>query len=418
MRNKGRMLGAMVAALAVAGFAVSAAAGAHQADPGITKTSIKIGGTFPLTGVASAYKTIPLAEKAYFDYVNAKGGVNGRKINFEILDDSYSPAKTVPLVQQLVEQDKVFAIVGSLGTAPGLATWQYTNAHKVPQVFLASGDSYWGFCQVLSCAGGKKPYTMGWQPDYPAEGRMYGKYIAKNTPNAKIGILYQNDAFGKNYIAGLQQGLGGTSQICDKEGFAATDTSVVQQVLTLKAKGCDTFFIVATPSQAIAGLVTATKVGWSPTTYLANVSANRIFMLLAAPNGASINGVISSSYLLSPTANASTAGMKLGKSIIDQYASSLSGSYAAGDANVVYGLGVAWTFVQAVKQAGKNPTRASLEKALHSMNYANNPFVYTGMKIQTGKKDNFPMEQLIMIKWGGGASGDWETVGSVQKTGR
>jgi len=419
MRNKGRMLGALAAAVAVAGFAVSAAAGAHQTDPGITKTSIKIGGTFPLTGVASAYKTIPLAEKAYFDYVNAHGGVNGRKIDFSILDDAYNPAQTVPLVQQLVEQDKVFAILGSLGTAPGLATWGYVNSHKVPQVFLASGDSYWGFCAHQACAGGTKPYTIGWQPDYPAESRMYGKYIAKNTPNAKIGIIYQNDAFGKNYINGLKQGLGSkaSSAICDQEGFAATDTTVTQQILTLKGKGCDTLFIVATPSQAITSLVTATKVGWSPTTYLSNVSANRIFMLLAAKNGANIDGVISSSYLLSPTVNASSSGVKFGAAILAQYQSALSASYASGDSNVIYGLGVAWTFVRALQNAGKNPTRATLEKALHSMNYANNPFVYTGIKIQTSSKDNFPIEQEIMIKWAGGASGDWQTTGSLQASG-
>ena len=189
MRRKGRFLGALVGVALVAAVAATAALGAHRNDPGVTSTSITIGGTFPLTGVASAYKTIPAAESAYFAYVNAHGGVNGRKINDIVIEAAYNPALTVPAVQKLVEQDKVFALMGDLGTAPGLATWGDTNQHKVPQVFLATGDSYWGFCAHKACAGSAKPYTIGWQPDYPSEGRMYGKYIAANMPNAKPGIL-------------------------------------------------------------------------------------------------------------------------------------------------------------------------------------------------------------------------------------
>src|SRR4051795_6451797 len=175
MKGK-RILVVLATAALAAAFTVTAASGAHRADPGITSNSITIGGTFPLTGVASLYKTIPAAENAYFDYINdTKGGFNGRKINFLIKDDAYDPSKTVPLAQQLVESDKVFAILGSLGTAPGLATWGYTNARKVPQVFLATGDSYWGYCGAVKCAGKTYPYTIGWQPDYPGEAKVYGK---------------------------------------------------------------------------------------------------------------------------------------------------------------------------------------------------------------------------------------------------
>ena len=419
MRRNVRALAVIGGVAAVAAVTATAAFGAHRADPGITSTSIKIGGTFPLTGVASAYKTIPGAESAYYAYVNAHGGVNGRKIDFTALDDAYNPAQTVPDVQQLVEQDKVFAIVGSLGTAPGLATWGYTNSHKVPQVFLATGDSYWGFCEKKACQGSTKPDTIGWQPDYPAEGRLYGKYIAQNMPNAKIGILYQNDAFGKNYIAGLVQGLGAKQgNVVDKEGFNATDTVVTQQILALKAKGADTFFIVATPGQAIAALVTATKIGWSPTTFLSNVSAIRPFLLAAAQAGANLNGVISSSYLASPTTQPSLAGMKLGKQIIAQYAPALASDWALGDSNLVYGMGVAWTFVYALQHAGKNPTRASLMQALHSMNTTADPFVYPGIRIQTSATDGFPIEQEILIKWSGGATGDFHPFGKLLTSGR
>ncbi len=419
MGRKGRLLAAVAGLALFASVAATAAFGAHQADPGITKTSIHIGGTFPLTGVASAYKTIPAAESAYFAYVNAHGGVNGRTIDFTVVDDAYNPAQTVSAVQQLVEQSKVFALMGDLGTAPGLATWGYTNQHKVPQVFLATGDSYWGFCAHKACAGSPKPYTIGWQPDYPSEGRLYGKYIAQNMPNAKIGIIFQNDAFGKNYITGLKQGLGSKSNlIVDQEGFNATDTTVTQQILALKAKGADTLFIVATPGQAIASLVTATKIGWSPTTFLANVSNIRPFLLAAAKAGANLDGLISSAYLESPILDANRPGMVLGKQIIDQYAPALSSDWAAGDSNLVYGMGVAWTFAYALQNAGKNPTRASLETALHSMNTTKNPFVYPGIKIQTSATDNFPLEQLILTKWSGGPDGAAHPFGQLLTSGR
>jgi branched-chain amino acid transport system substrate-binding protein len=418
---KGKVLAVIAGVATVAAVAVTAASGATKADPGITSSSITIGGTFPLTGVASLYKTIPAAEKAYFDYVNdAKNGVNGRKINFLIKDDAYDPSKTVPLAQQLVESDKVFAILGSLGTAPGLATWGYTNAHKVPQVFLATGDSYWGFCGVKKCGGKTYPYTIGWQPDYPGEGKVYGKYIAANLPTGKIGVLYQNDAFGKNYYAGLRAGMGSKKgNIVDAESYDATATSLTQQILALKSKGADVLAIFATPTPAITALVTATKVGWTrQATFVGNVSGNRLFMLAAAGAGADLTGVISSTYVKSPTVDKSDPGMALASQIIAKYAPSLQPSFDRGDTNIVYGLGVAWTFEYALNRAGKNPTRATLMKALHSMNTSANPFVYKGIKIQTnvsGKKhrDNFPMEQEILVKWQGGAAGDWQAFGNL-----
>jgi branched-chain amino acid transport system substrate-binding protein len=407
MGMKGRLAAILAGVAVVATVAVTAASGATKTDPGVTANAVNIGGTFPLTGVASLYKTIPAAEKAYYDYVNDQGGVNGRKINFEILDDSYDPSKTVPLAQQLVSQDKVFAAVGSLGTAPGLATWGYYNQNKVPQILLASGDSYWGFSFK------KYPYTTGWQPDYPGEGKLYGKYIAKNMPTAKIGVLYQNDAFGKNYYAGLRVGLGAKKElITDAESYDATSTNVTQQILSMKAKGCDTLVIFALPTQTITALVTATKVGWSPSaTFVGNVSSNRIFMLAALGNGANLNNVYSTSYLESSSAQKNLAGVKLASSIIDKYAPALRASFDNGDANVMYGFAVGWTFVYALQHAGKTPTRAGLMKALHSMNGVKNPFVYPGITLQTSAKDNFPIEQEILVKWAGQ---DFAAVGKLQ----
>jgi branched-chain amino acid transport system substrate-binding protein len=414
MGRQGKILAVLAGVATVAAMAATAASGATRAN-GITSSSITIGGTFPLTGVASLYKTIPAAEKAYFDYLNdTKGGVGGRKINFIIKDDAYSPAQTVPLAQQLVESDKVFAAFGSLGTAPGLATWDYYNQKKVPQLFLATGDSYWGYCHYSKCAGQsiKHNYTIGWQPDYPGESRIYGKQIAAQYGSNKIGVLYQNDAFGKNYYNGLKAGLGAKrSNIVDAETYDATQTNVTQQILTLKSKGAEVFVIFATPSQAITALVTATKVGWSrPATFVGNISANRLFMLSALSNGADLNNVISSSYVKSPTVDKNSAGMQLAAQILAKYAPSLVPSFNQGDSNISYGLGVAWTFAYALGKAGKNPTRATLVKSVENMNTRANPFLPEGFVEKTGKHDAFPIEQLQMIKWSGN---DWAPFGPV-----
>ena len=405
MGMKGRILAVLAGAAIVAGIAVTAAFGAHRADPGVSATTITIGGTFPLTGPAALYKTIPAAESAYFAYVNDHGGVNGRKIDFKVLDDGYDPSKTVPLTQQLVEQTKVFAIFGSLGTAPNLSIWSYLNSHKVPQVLIATGDSYWGF------SAKKYPWTIGYQPDYPGEAKIYGKYLNAKMPGAKIGVLYQNDAYGKNYFAGLRVGLGKAKEnIVSAQPYDATAPNVTQQMLALKASGANVLVVFALPTQTIQALVTATKIGWSPAaTIINNVSANAVFMKIVAANGGTVDGVLTTGYInLVNGANANTAGAKLAKSIIQQYAPTLD----LNDANVVYGLGAAWTMAYALKQAGKNLTRAGLMHALKSLNVSD-PFEYPGMKLQTSATDNFPSEQLVFERWSGGATGAFTPFGPI-----
>ena len=409
MGMKGRILAIFAGAAIVAGIAVTAAFGAQRLDPGVTSSSIKIGGTFPLTGPASLYKTIPVAEKAYFDYINDQGGVNGRKIDFTILDDAYDPSKTVSLTQQLVEQDKVFAVFGSLGTAQNLAVWNYVNQKKVPEVLLATGDSYWGF------SAKKYPWTIGFQPDYPGEAKIYGKYIVKNLPTAKIGVLYQNDAFGKNSFAGLRVGLGAKkSQIVSAQPFDLSAGNVTSQVLALKASGADTFVLFATPTPAIQGLVTAAKVGWTPAhTFINNVAAVSTFIKIAASSGAKVDGAISTGYLVDATiaSEANLPGVVLGKRILAQYAPTLDPNNQLS----YYGLSTAWTMVYALKNAGKTPTRAGLMLALKNLNpaKAKNPFLYPGVKLKTGPHDNFPIEAQILVKWSGGATGGWTTFGNV-----
>ena len=410
MGMKGKLLAVLAGIAVLATVAVTAASGAKQADPGITATSIKIGGTFPLTGPASTYKIIPTAENAYFQYVNDKGGVNGRKIDFKILDDAYSPSQTVPLTQQLVEQDKVFAVYGSLGTAPNLAIWDYLNKNKVPHVLLATGDSYWGFSYK------KYPWTIGFQPDYPGEAKIYGKYINANLPNAKIGVIYQNDAFGKNYLAGLRVGLGAQkTKIVSTQPFDIGAPNVQQQILALKASGADTLVIFATPTQAIGSLVLATKTGWNPANiFLSNVAAVATFMKIAAASGANISGMISAGWLndVSIPVLADTAGGKLGRDILAKYAPALDPTNSL----TFYGLADAWTMVYALQKAGKNLTRAGLIKALRTLDpaKAKNPFLFPGVSLQTKLKgDNFPIETINLVKWNGGATGGWQPFGKI-----
>jgi len=411
-----RKLGALLCALLATAAVAGTAAASHTGTPGVTKKQIVIGGTFPLTGPAALYATIPAAEAAYYAYVNAHGGVFHRKIVDKVLDDQYDPSQTVPQTTKLVEQNHVFAVVGSLGTAPILATWNYLNTRKIPQVLVATGDAYWGNCVHHKCQGSTKPWTLGWQPDYPGEAKLYSHYILAHKAGAKIGVIYQNDAYGKNYLAGLKTGLGShANEIVDAESYNLGDSAqvIAAHIVALRAHGADTFVIFATPTASIQSLVAKTLIGWNPLTFLNNVSANRIFELKAAQSGANLDGVISTGYVASQTLQPNLPGMKLAKNIIHTYAPSLDQDFAAGDLNLVYGLGSAWTFVYALKHAGKNPTRASLMKALRHMNTTKNPFLYPGITLQTSAKRTFPMEQLIMTKWSGGSSGDWHPFGKL-----
>ncbi len=396
-----RLNGALaLAVLVLAAVVVSASFAATSATPGVTSKTITIGGTFPLTGPAALYGVIPKAEAAYFSYVNAHGGVNKRQIVFKYYDDQYNPANTVPLTKKLVQQDHVFAVYGSLGTAPTLATRDYLNQSKVPQVLVATGDSYWG-AQYK-----KYPWTIGFQPDYPGESRVYGQFIKNKIPQAKIGVLMQDDAYGQNYYNGLIAGLGSAkSKIVDVEKYDATATDVSQQVVKLKAAGANVFALFALPTQTITALVVATKVGWAPTTFINNVSSSPLFMGLAQKSGANVQGDISATYVNDVWNNPNTASAKLYKSIIAKYDSGADPL----DANVLYGVASAWTMVQALKQAGANPTRSGLMTALTNMNQVN-PFLYPGIKMVTTPKERFPIDQQILEQYKGSA---WQPFGHI-----
>jgi branched-chain amino acid transport system substrate-binding protein len=387
--------------------ALAASVASSTAAPtvdGVTARSITVGGTFPLTGPASPYATISVATKAYFSYVNrrkgpdGKRGVYGRQINFIVYDDVYNPANSVQLTRKLVEEDKIFADLASLGTEVNEAIRPYLNQKKVPQLLVNTGATTWG-------ADFKKwPWTGGWQPPYQFEGQLYGQAIAKNSPNAKIGILYQNDSYGKDYITGIESGLGTKkSQIVAKEPFEVTATSVATQMVRLKASGANILVIFSTPLNTIRAYATATALRWVPdVVYTNSVSATDTFLTAAKGGGASdaiLNNTYTTQYLMDP-ANpvwANTPGMKLYKQVMENY-------YPRGrvtDGLNLYGVAVAHAFTQLLYKAGKNPTRASLMQAYRSWNEAN-PFLRPGNKQKTGGNDQFPVGCDQMVKFTNG----------------
>ena len=409
------------ALLALGAVAISAAVllpgafGRAGATPGVTARTVTVGGTFPFSGPASSYAPIPVGMRAYFSFLNAtrtngKRGVDGRQIVFKTYDDGYNPANTVQRTKQLVEQDHVLALVGGLGTEPQEAVTAYANQQKVPQIYVSTGATEWG------AKFSEHPWTIGWQPDYQAEAAIYGRYIVKNLPNAKIGIIYQNDSYGKDYIAGTEAGLGShKSQIVLTQGFEVTDTSVTNQVLALRKAGVDTLMIFGTPTPTIRTYATMAAIGWKPDNiFLNSVSATDTFMgiAVARAGAAEVNGSISVYYTKDPAnpAWANDAGMKLYISIMKKYAP--EGAKVT-DGLYIYGMAKAYTFAQALKAAGPNPTRASLMHAVLNMNDTTNPFLLPGVVTKTGKGDYFPISQQQLQKFNNGL---WTPFGPLTDT--
>ncbi len=397
----------LIAALAIAVSTTIAAAN----ETGVTAKTVKIGGTFPLTGPASLYAPIPVAMKAYFSYVNArkgpdgKRGVGGRQIVFNIYDDGYNPANSVQLTRKLVEEDKVFAVVGSLGTEVNLAIRPYLNSKKVPQLLNASGATIWGTDTA------KFPWTTGWQPSYQLESKIFGQAIARNSPNAKIGVLYQNDDYGKDYLAGLKIGLGAkTSNIVAEEPFEVTAPSVATQIAKLRASGAAVFVIFATPRPTIQAYVIARSLGWNPPViYTNSVSGTDTFLTTAQRAGAGplVNNTFTVQYTKDPANPVwdNDAGMKLYRDVMSKYYP--NGSAAAVQANGLnlYGVAVAHAFTQLLYKAGKSPTRAGIMKAARAWNEAN-PFLRPGVRQVTKGKDQFPIGCEFIVKFTDGTFKD------------
>jgi len=395
---------ALLVALAVTlpgAFARTNSAGAPAKTPGVTNTSITIGGTFPLSGPASLYAPIPRGMAAYFSWVNSrkgqdgKRGVYGRQIVWKYYDDAYNPAQTVQLHNQLILRDGVFAIVGTLGTEPNLAVRPLLNQRKVPHILISTGASYWGlqFKQF--------PFTIGWQPDYISEGRVYGQWIAKNAPNSKIAVFFQNDDYGKDYLRGLKLGLGSkTSLIVSELGYEITDTSYGSQIARQKATGADTWVLLSTPTPTVRAIATAKALNWKPDTIVINsVSATDTVMTAAEQRAGAdfVAGAMSTAYLKNPASPAYG-----NDPWVKQYRR-IMGRFGSGDPSntfFYYGVAKAYDTVRLLYLAGKNPTRASLMAATQRMNWTN-PYTIKGVKVKTSAGDRFPMDQLKIIRYRG-----------------
>ena len=361
-----RVLGVIALALAVSAGAASAR---PSADPGLSSGEIVIGGTVPLSGIAASYASVGRGAEAYFKYVNARGGVNKRKITYKYVDDQYNPAQTVQATRQLVQQDRVFAIFNSLGTEHNLSVRSFLNATKVPQLFAGSGATTFGRDYK------RYPYTIGFLPSYVGEGKVYARHITKTKPNAKIAVLFQNDDYGKDLLGGFKAGLGAKRKnLVAEQSYDPLSTDVSSQVYV-------------------------NQVG----------SATNIMRIVSATaNPRTIEGAITLISIKDPLMPRfkNDAGMKLYKSIMRQY-------LPRGDVNDgfhVYSMAVAYTFVEALKKAGRNPTRASLVRAVANLNLRNNPFLIPGVAVRTSPTDHFPLDQGQLQRW---SKNQWNPLGKV-----
>jgi len=383
-------------AAAAATTAPAAGAALNASDVGVTKDSILIGATVPLSGPAAAYGTIAKSSDAYFHYVNDNGGVNGRQITYKYLDDAYNPAQTVPLTKQLVEQDQVFLTFGGLGTQAQTSVRDYLNSKKVPQVIVATGAT------TFAAEFDKYPYTFGWQPVYQGESLIYAQYIMKNSPNAKIGVIYQNDDYGQDYLDGLTKGLGNNAaeMIVDKEPNDVGAPDLSSQILKLKNSGADTLFVFETPSPAIKAIVAANQAGWHPTIYLNSVAAPVPYVQAAqkaAGDDAAVNGIISVVYLKDSVdpSQANDAGIQMYKQIMGKY-------YPDGkleDGFNVYGMATAYSLVDALKKAGPNLTRQAVLDQLNNFSETDNPFLYPGIGVKNTTSDHYSITQEYLAKY-------------------
>jgi ABC-type branched-subunit amino acid transport system substrate-binding protein len=385
--------GALAATLAACAVAVAGTA-RGASEPGVTPTSILLGATTPLSGPAAAYASVARGANAYFQYVNSRGAVLGRKITYTYLDDAYNPASTVQQTRQLVEQDHVFAIFNSLGTEQNLATREYLNAMKVPQLFVATGDTSFG------ADAAKYPYTIGFQPSYQAEGALLGRYVARARPKARIAVLAQNDSYGRDLLLGLKRGLaGGRAKVIAAENYEVTASDVQSQVAKLKSSGADTFAVFATPQFAIQAYVYAAKLGWKPFVINNAVSSAANIMILASEGGKNpvVNGTVSVVFVKDPTDPKwkRDKGIVLYRQIMARYAKGAN----LDDVYHVYGMAAAYTMVEALKNAGKDLTRDSLIRAVDNLNVTTNPFLLPGIVVKTGPSDHFPLNQVYLQQW-------------------
>ncbi len=382
---------------AVAGIAVLFCAPSAQAQkkygPGASDTEIKLGQTMPYSGPASAYAAIGKTQVAYFQMINDQGGINGRKITLISLDDGYSPPRAVEQVRRLVEEEQVLALFQTLGTPTNTAIHKYVNAKKVPHLYIATGATKWGDPKNF-------PWTMGWQPTYQTEARIYARYILAHKPNAKVAILYQNDDYGKDYLKGFKDGLGdkAASIIVSEVSYEVTDPTVDSQIVTLKASGADTFFNITTPKFAAQAIRKAFDMGWKPLHFLNNVSSSVGATLAPAGLDKSVN-IITAQYMkdaTDPQWNKDPA-MQRWREFMKKYMPGADHS----DIAHVYGYAAAQLMGHVIKQCGDDLSRENLLKQAASVKRFATDGLLPGIKINTSPTDYYPIEQVQLQQFDG-----------------
>jgi branched-chain amino acid transport system substrate-binding protein len=389
-----RRLAALSTAIILLAVTGSSALAQKKYDIGVTDTEIKVGNIMPYSGPLSAYALIGRTEAAFFNKINAEGGINGRKINFITYDDAFSPPKTVEQARKLVESDEVLLIFQSLGTPTNNAVREYMNLKKVPQLFVATGATQFGNWKSF-------PWTMGWQPTFQTEGRIYAKYILQNLPRGKIGILYQNDDSGRDYVKGLKDGLGADAakrMIVAEVPYDPSQPTVDSQIVTLKTSGADIFFNESTPKFAAQAIRKAAEIGWKPVQFLASIS-NSVGSVLKPAGLENAKGILSTIYIKDPTDPVwkDDPAIKEWASFMDKY-------FPAGDKTStfgVYGYATAQTLVQVLKQCGDELTRENVMRQAANLKDFELGLLLPGIKINTSPIDYFPVEQMQMSRFNG-----------------
>jgi branched-chain amino acid transport system substrate-binding protein len=394
-----------IAAFSTAVIAFAAMSGSALAqkkyDTGATDTEIKIGNIMPYSGPASAYGVIGKTETAYFKMINDAGGINGRKINYVSYDDGYSPPKAVEQARKLVESDEVLLVFNALGTPSNSAIQKYLNAKKIPQLFVATGATKWNDPKDF-------PWTMGWQPSYQSEARIYAKFLLKEKPDAKIAVFFQNDDFGKDYLKGLKDGLGAkASMIIAEESYETSEPTIDNHIVKLKATGANVFLSVTTPKFAAQAIKKLAEIEWKPLHIVANVSAS-VGSVIKPAGFENSQGILSAAYAkdgVDPQWQNDPGMMK--------FFAFLEKHFPEGnklDSSVVYGYGVAQTLVKVLQMCGDNLTRENVMKQAASLKDFTTDTLLPGVKITTAANDFAPIEQLQMMRFKGEK---WERFGDV-----
>ena len=384
--------------------AASAAGARPLATPGVTATEIHLGSSVPLSGEASVAGNVARGADAYFKYVNDRGGVLGRKIAFTYLDDGYDPGRAVNNTVRLIQQEQVFAVFSSLGTNNNLAVRKLLNDAKVPQLFVSAGATTFGrdYRQY--------PWTMGYIPPYSEEGAVYGRYVLQKIKRPKIAVLYQDDDYGRDLLAGLRRGLGAKAKsIVAKVGYDPTSSDVQPQVTQLKASKANVLMIFAFGKFSLQAFNAVSRLGWKPQIFVNDVSSASALMSIVPQKAA--NGAISIAFGKDPAAPqwARDRGVKLSQSILRKYGSGIN----AGDLKDGYftaGMATAYTMVDTLKKAGKNLTRQSVMNAATHLTERGNPFVLPGIVVHTTPSSRFPITQVRLQRWSGGA---WHLFGKL-----